>query len=96
MHYFENETVMSLDNALALKPAEISVLEHVRTYEYDEAEELLPYYVEIRCVDHGVVVRKNRILDFPLYEIEIEELFPTVAEAADTFRKWIAEIQSGT
>lgn len=92
MHYFEQETIMSLENALALKPSEISVLEHVRTYEYDE-EELLPFFVEIRCLEHGVVVKKNRILDFPLFELEKEQLFPSVGEALDTFRKWIEEIK---
>lgn len=94
MHYFEKEMVMSLENALALKPSEIKVLEHVRTYEFaDEYEEqMLPFFVEIRCLENGVVVRKNKILDFPRFEREKEESFPTVEEATETFRRWIQEI----
>ncbi|MEW9669205.1 hypothetical protein [Ammoniphilus sp. 3BR4] len=91
MFYFENETIMSVANALKLKPNEISVLGHVRTYEYED-DELLPYFVEIRTLGHVVIVKKNRILDFPLFELEKEQQFPTVDAAIETFRHWINEI----
>ncbi len=94
MHYFEKEMVMSRENAAALKPSEIKVLEHVRTYEFADEyeEEMLPYFVEIRCIENGAVVRKNRILNFPEFELEKEESFQTIEEATETFRRWIQEI----
>lgn len=92
MHYFENEIIMSIPNALALKSSEITVLEHVRTYEYED-DELLPFFVEIRSMEHGTVVRKNRILDFPLYKLEEEQHFSTTEAAIEVFQKWITEIR---
>jgi hypothetical protein len=94
MHYFERETIMSLANALDLSPNEITVLEHVRTYEYDEGE-MLPYFIEIRVVDDGVIVKKNRILSFPLYETEQEQLFSTTDSAIGIFHQWINEMSHG-
>ncbi|WP_134701744.1 hypothetical protein [Ammoniphilus sp. YIM 78166] len=92
MFYFENETIMSLANALDLKPNEISVLGHVRTYEYVD-DELLPYFVEMKIIENVVVVRKNRILDFPLFELEEERKFPTTEAAIETFQQWINELR---
>lgn len=91
MHYFANETVMSHENALALKANEIKILEHVRTYEYIE-DELTPYFVEIQCLNNRFVVRKNRITDFPEYDLEKEEVFEEIEAATNTFRQWIMEI----
>ncbi|RKD24521.1 hypothetical protein BEP19_09055 [Ammoniphilus oxalaticus] len=91
MHYFANETIMSIENALVLKPNEITILEHVRTYEYVN-DEPAPYFVEIQCLDNKVVVRKNRITDFPAYELEKEESFENIDAATNTFRQWIMEI----
>lgn len=94
MHYFENETIMSIENALALKPNEISILEHVRTYEYrGEGDGLLPYFLEVRCLNEGVVVRKNKILDFPQFQVEKEQLFENVEEATEIFHQWLTDIQ---
>ena len=91
MHHFANETIMSFENALALNPNEITILEHVRTYEYIEGEQA-PYFVEIHCLDHRIVVRKNKITDFPKYELEKEEIFEKIDAATNTFRDWIMEI----
>lgn len=93
MYYFENETVMSLENALALKPREIAVLEHVRTYEYEEGDRPLAFFIEIRCLEYGVVVRKNEIVDFPEFRSIQEQQFPTLEEATVVFRQWIKEIR---
>ncbi|MGD8192410.1 hypothetical protein ACQCN2_20755 [Brevibacillus ginsengisoli] len=93
MHYFDKETIMSRENALVLKPTEIAVLEHVRTYELEESERPLPYFIEIQCLDHGVVVKKKRIIDFPEFELEREEKFATVEEATEVFRQWIREME---
>lgn len=92
MHYFAKETIMSLENALALKPNEITILEHVRTYEYIEHEPA-PYFVEIHCLDNRIVVRKNRITDFPEYELEKEEIFEKIDAATNTFRQWIMDME---
>ena len=93
MHYFDKETIMSKENALALKPTEIAVLEHVRTYEYDETERPNAYFLEIQCLDCGVVVRKKKVIDFPAFELEQEQLFATVEEATEVFRQWIKEME---
>lgn len=93
MHYFAKETIMSRENAIVLKPSEISVLEHVRTYELEESERPLTSFVEIQCVDEGVVVRKKKILDFPTCELEKEQLCSTVEEATEVFREWIREVE---
>jgi len=82
---------MSLENALALKPNEITILGHVRTYEYIEGEPAT-YFIEIHCLDNRIVVRKNRIIDFPEYELEKEETFEMIDAATNTFRQWILEI----
>lgn len=93
MYYFANETIMSVANALVLKPNEIAVLGHVRTYEYED-DELLSYFVEIQVLDNMVVVRKNRIIDFPLFEVEKEQQFAeSISSAMETFRQWIHEIR---
>ncbi len=92
MFYYENETIMSLKNALELKPNEISVLGHVRTYEYED-DELLSYFVEIKILGDVVVVKKNRIFDFPSFELEKEGEFSTVDEATEIFCQWIHEIR---
>ncbi|WP_134684709.1 hypothetical protein [Brevibacillus migulae] len=95
MYYYANEMVMSRENARALKPSEIKILEHVRTYEFADEyeEEMLPAFVEIRCQEDGITVKKQRIVDFPEYETEKEATFQTIEEATDMFRQWIGEIE---
>lgn len=93
MHYYESEIIMSLDNALALKANELLVLEHVRTYEYTD-DELLGHFIEIKCIFPDYVVRKNRIVDYPQFQVDQEQQFSTIEDAIATFRIWINEIKS--
>lgn len=96
MHYYGNETIMSLEQVLRLRPSEVRILEWVRTYEFLEnsygLDEPVPYFLEIRCEQEGVRIRKNRIIDFPDYECEAEQVFANVEEALDVFHRWADEI----
>jgi hypothetical protein len=96
MHYYGNETIMSLEQVLRLKPSEIRVLEWVRTYEYLEnsfgLDDPVNTFIEIKWEGSGVRVRKNRITQFPAFECEQEEYFDDVETALALFRDWAKEI----
>jgi hypothetical protein len=96
MHYYGNETIMSLEQVLRLKPNEIRILEWVRTYEYLEnkygVDEPVPYFLEIKCEKDGVRIRKNRITQFPDYTCEQEQTYPDAESAVPVFRRWAEEI----
>jgi hypothetical protein len=98
MHYYGNETVMSLEQAMDLKPNEIRVLEWVRTYEFLEnkygLDDPVHTFLEIKCEEMGVCLRKNRITRFPDYICEAEERCPDVETALPIFKQWAAEILS--
>jgi len=100
MHYYGNETIMSLEQVLRLKPSEIRILEWVRTYEFLEnsygIDEPVPLFLDIRCEEVGVRIRKNRITSFPDFECEEERIFPEIEEALELFRQWAEEILSKT
>jgi len=100
MHYYGNETIMSLEQVLRLKPSEIRILEWVRSYEFLEnrfgIDESVPYFLDIRCEKDGVRIRKNRITDFPDFECEEERIFPEVEQALAIFQEWAEEIFSNT
>jgi len=96
LHYYGNETIMSLEQVLRLKPNEVRILEWVRTYEFLEnaqgVDEPVPFFLEIRCGDSGVRIRKNRIRNFPEYACEQEENFPDAETALPVFHRWAEEI----
>ncbi|MFJ9499530.1 hypothetical protein [Brevibacillus centrosporus] len=96
MHYYGNETIMSLEQVLRLKPSEVRILEWVRTYEFLEnsygIDESVPYFLDIQCMADGVRIQKNRIADFPEFICEAEHSFPTVEEALAVFHQWAEEI----
>lgn len=100
MHYYGNETIMSLEQVLRLKTSEVKILEWVRTYEYLEnsygVDEPVPTFLEIRCEGEGVQIRKNRILEFPEYVCEEEEVYPEVEQALSVFQQWAKEILDRT
>ncbi|MFF2528409.1 hypothetical protein [Brevibacillus sp. DP1.3A] len=96
MYYYGNETIMSLEQVLRLKASEVRILEWVRTYEFLEnsygIDESVPYFLEIKCEEEQVKIRKNRILDFPEYSCEGEATFQEVDEALRVFHEWAQEI----
>ncbi len=96
MYYYGNETIMSLDQVLRLRPNEIRVLEWVRTYEFLEnaygTDEPVHTFLEIRCIDGGVQLRKNRITEFPAFTCEQESIYPDVETALPVFIQWAKEI----
>lgn len=98
MYYYGNETIMSLEQVLRLKATEVRILEWVRTYEFLEnsygIDEAVPYFLEIKCEEGHVKIRKNRILDFPEYSCEDEAQFLEVEEALRVFHEWAQEILS--
>jgi hypothetical protein len=55
-------------------------------------DEPVPYFLEIRCEQEGVRIRKNRITDFPEYRCEGEQIFSQVEEALAVFHSWAEEI----
>jgi hypothetical protein len=100
MHYYGNETIMSLEQVLRLKASEVRILEWVRTYEFLEnsygIDEAVPYFLEIRCENDGVRIRKNRITDFPNFHCEAEQVLPDVEQALAIFHVWAEEILART
>jgi hypothetical protein len=96
MHYYGNETIMSLEQVLRLKPNEVRILEWVRTYEFVEnkfgVDEPVPYFLELKLEEDAVRIRKNRITDFPDYTSEQEESYPDVESALSVFQRWAEEI----
>jgi hypothetical protein len=96
MHYYGNETIMSLEQVFRLKPGEIRILEWVRTYEFVEnqwgVDEPVPHFLEIMCESVGVRIRKNRITDFPDFVCEAEQVFPDVEQALPVFHEWAGRI----
>ncbi|GAA4702337.1 hypothetical protein [Brevibacillus fulvus] len=96
MHYYGNETIMSLEQVLRLKPNEVRILEWVRTYEYLEnqygLDDPVNEFLEIKCVAEGVLVRKNRITEFPEYECLEERLLADAEEALAILQEWATEI----
>ncbi|WP_038084250.1 hypothetical protein [Tumebacillus flagellatus] len=93
MHYYGNETIMSLDQAVHLRPNEVRVLEWVRTYEFLEnsagEDDPVPEFLEIRILEAGAVrIRRNRITDFPEFVTEREEVHPDVEAALQVFLDW--------
>ncbi|MGG1661191.1 hypothetical protein [Brevibacillus sp. NRS-1366] len=96
MHYYGNETIMSLEQVLRLKASEVRILEWVRTYEFLEnsygIDESVPYFLEIKCEEESVRIRKNRILEFPEFACEEELTFPDIAQALAVFHEWAQEI----
>ncbi|MFY0546189.1 hypothetical protein [Brevibacillus sp. H7] len=96
MHYYGNETIMSLEQVLRLKPNEVRILEWVRTYEFLEnqygIDDPVPHFLEIKCEEDGVRIRKNRIVDFPDFVCEQEEYYPDVESASPRFFAWANEI----
>ncbi|USG68413.1 hypothetical protein NDK47_12975 [Brevibacillus ruminantium] len=96
MHYYGNETIMSLEQVLRLRPNEVRILEWVRTYEYLEnqygLDDAVPYFLDIRCEADTVRIRRNKITDFPNYHCEEERVFPDVEQALPVFREWAEKI----
>jgi hypothetical protein len=96
LHYYGNETIMSVEQVLRLKPGEIRILEWVRTYEFMEnqwgVDEPVPHFLEIKCESVGVRIRKNRITNFPDYVCEAEQVFPDVEQALPIFHEWAKRI----
>lgn len=96
MHYYGNETIMSLEQVLRLRPNEIRILEWVRSYEFLEnsygVDETVPAFLEIKCEENGVRIRKNRITDFPDFVCEAEQTFPDVEAALSVFVNWAEEV----
>ncbi|MFD2371502.1 hypothetical protein ACFSO0_16365 [Brevibacillus sp. GCM10020057] len=96
MHYYGNETIMSLEQVLRVKPSEVRILEWLRTYEYlensDGIDEAVPYFLEIKVEEEAVCIRKNRITDFPDYACEEQRRFATAEEALAVFHQWANEI----
>ena len=96
MHYYGNETIMSLEQFLRLEPSEVRILEWVRTYEFLEnrfgVDESVPYFLEIKCEEEHVMIRKNRILDFPDYSCEEQLSFGEVEQALAVFQQWAQDI----
>ncbi|MFS0553311.1 hypothetical protein [Brevibacillus sp. 179-C9.3 HS] len=96
MYYYGNETIMSLEQVLRLKASEVRILEWVRTYEFLEnsygIDESVPYFLDIKCEEDQVKIRKNRIIDFPEYTCEEEAQFQEVDEALHVFHEWAQEI----
>ncbi|WP_139491876.1 hypothetical protein [Brevibacillus dissolubilis] len=96
MHYYGNETIMSLEAVLALRPNEVRILEWVRTYEFLEnkygLDDPVNHFLDIRIEPDGVRIRKNAITDFPDYVTENEELHPDVETALPIFIGWAQEI----
>ncbi|WP_312115730.1 hypothetical protein [Brevibacillus reuszeri] len=98
MHYYGNETIMSLEQVLRLKPSEVRILEWVRTYEFLEnsfgIDESVPYFLEIKLEAEGVRIRKNRIMEFPEFSCEEERSFADVEQAIKVFHEWAQQILS--
>ncbi|WP_232698844.1 hypothetical protein [Brevibacillus daliensis] len=96
MHYYGNETVMSITQATGLKPNEIRVLDWVRTYEYVENEygidEDVSIFLEIQIMTDGVRVQKNQITDFPNFVCLEKKIFSDVEDALACFQEWAKEI----
>ncbi|MBL0385216.1 hypothetical protein JJB07_01040 [Tumebacillus sp. ITR2] len=97
MHYYGNETIMSLDQVIHLRPNEVRVLEWVRTYEFLEnsagEDDPVQEFLEIKIVEDAAVrVRRNRITEFPEFVTEREELHPDVETALDVFIGWAAAL----
>ncbi|MGE5703591.1 MAG: hypothetical protein ACM32O_13790 [Clostridia bacterium] len=96
MHYYGNETIMSLEQVLRLKPNEIRILEWVRSYEFLEnaygLDEPVPFFLEIKCEERGVYIRKSRIVDFPAFICEAEQVFPDVESALPIFIEWAEQV----
>ncbi|QOS97466.1 hypothetical protein JNUCC42_12715 [Brevibacterium sp. JNUCC-42] len=96
MHYYGNETIMSITQAIHLKPNEIRVLEWVRTYEYVEntygVDENVPIFLEIQLTQDGVRVQKNQITDFPNFTCLQKELHADIESALHVFKEWADEI----
>jgi len=96
MHYYGNETIMSLEQVVRLRPSEIRILEWVRTYEFlensDGVDEPVPYFLEILCKTEGIRIRRNRITDFPEYVCEEERHYTQAEEALAVFQQWAEEI----
>lgn len=96
MHYYGNETIMSLEQVLRLRPNEVRILEWVRSYEFLEnqygLDDAVPYFLEIRCEGDGVRIRRNKITDFPDYQCEEELVFPDVERALPVFHQWAEKI----
>ncbi|CAM5789416.1 MULTISPECIES: hypothetical protein [Brevibacillus] len=96
MHYYGNETIMSLEQVLRLRPNEVRILEWVRTYEFLEnqygLDDAVPHFLEIKCEADAVRIRRNRITDFPEYICEEEKTFPDVEQALALFHEWAKQI----
>jgi hypothetical protein len=96
MHYYGNETIMSLEQVLRLRPNEIRILEWVRSYEFLEnaygVDEAVPAFLEIKCEENSVRIRRNRITEFPDFVCEAELIFPDVETALEVFVKWAEEV----
>lgn len=96
MHYYGNETIMSLEQVLRLKPNEVRILEWVRTYEFQEnqygLDDPVSHFLEIKCENGQVRIRKNRITSFPDYHCEEELIFPDVEAALPVFIGWANQI----
>ncbi|MBG9803449.1 hypothetical protein ABHN05_00295 [Brevibacillus laterosporus] len=92
MHYYGNETIMSITQAIHLKPNEIRVLEWVRTYEYVEntygVDENVPVFLEIQIIQDGVRVQKNQITDFPDFTCLQMEIHTDIESALRVFKEW--------
>jgi hypothetical protein len=93
LHYYGNETIMSLDQVVHLLPNEVRVLEWVRTYEFLEnsagEDDPVPFFLEIKIEeDGGVRIRRNRITEFPVFVTEREEKHPDVETALAVFIEW--------
>ncbi|MGG1443620.1 hypothetical protein ABE354_16545 [Brevibacillus laterosporus] len=96
MHYYGNETIMSITQAIHLKPNEIRVLEWVRTYEYVEntygVDENVPVFLEIQIIQDGVRVQKNQITNFPDFTCLQMEIHTDIESALRVFKEWADEI----
>ncbi|PWK16423.1 hypothetical protein C7459_101287 [Tumebacillus permanentifrigoris] len=96
LHYYGNETIMSLDQVIHLRPNEVRVLDWVRTYEFLEnsagEDDPVQCFLEIKIEDAGVRIRRNRITEFPAFTTEQEEVHPDVETALPVFLRWAHEL----
>ena len=96
LHYYGNETILSINEIPRLSPNEVRVLEWVRTYEFLENEagedDAVSIFLELKCVDDGVLIRRNRITDFPAFITEQEEHHRDVETALPILQAWAEDV----
>lgn len=96
LHYYGNETILSISEIPRLSANEVRILEWVRTYEFLENEagedDPVSLFLEIKCAETGVLIRRNRITLFPDFVTEQEETHPAIESALPVLQQWAEEI----